>query len=626
MCGICGYIDYRNNVENKRSLISKMCELMTHRGPDEYGYFFRNNVALGHRRLSIIDLSTGSQPMSNETKTIWIVYNGEIYNFPEIKKNLMQKGFTFRTKSDTEVLLKGYEVYGIDILQHINGMFAFAIWDEQKNRLFVARDRLGKKPLYFYQDSNCFIFSSELKALIANPEVKRDVNLEAVDKYFSYGYIPAPFTIFSNIHKLRAGHYLMWEKEKIRVNQYWDVEYRTDNLYKNEDEYVEELIGILKSSIKRRLISDVPLGAFLSGGLDSSTVVGLMSQVASEKVKTFTIGFSERAYSEVDDARCVADKFDTDHHEYTVEANAIEILPKIVWHFDEPFADSSAVPTYYVSQIARQNVTVILSGDGGDELFAGYKRYMERDQFKSYKSIPRVIREKIIGSIARSLPFNAKGKNFLLAISQLEQKENRGFTELYPFIKHDLFTTDLTNEIGKFDLPEALIDYWNHKPESSLLSRMQYFDTKIYLPDDILVKVDRMSMAHSLETRAPLLDYHLVEFAAGIPPHLQMKDGKGKYILRKLAKKFLPQQILTKKKQGFAIPANEWFQKELFDYAYQLLTANRFKTRGYFNQKNIDLMLTEHKQGKRDYSNWIWSLIIFELWHQTFIDSDLKLL
>jgi asparagine synthase (glutamine-hydrolysing) len=624
MCGICGYIDYQNPIEDRRNLIYKMCDLMAHRGPDAHGYYFKDNVALGHRRLSIIDLLTGAQPMSNANKTVWIVYNGEIYNFPEIKRDLIQKGYSFRTRSDTEVLINGYQAYGIDLLGHLNGMFSFAIWDEKEKRLFAARDRLGKKPLYYYHDDKCFIFSSELKSLIINPEISRDINIEAADKYFSYGYIPAPLTIFKNIYKLRAAHYLLWKEKDIQTDKYWDVEYQPDDVTKSEDEYLEELMELLKLSIHRRLMSDVPLGAFLSGGIDSSTVVGLMSQVSSERVKTFTIGFSEHQYSEVDDAKSVADKFDTQHHEYTVSPNAIEVIPKIIWYFDEPFADSSAIPTYYVSQIARKHVTVILSGDGGDELFAGYKRYMEKNQYEIYKYIPRIIREYVVGSIARSLPISAKGRNFLLELSLLEKKQNFEIIELYPYIKADLFSNDLIDQLGKVDTPGSLIEYWGGFPQSCLLSKMQYFDTKIYLPDDILVKVDRMSMAHSLETRAPLLDYHLVEFAARIPAELQMKDGKGKYLLRKLAEKLLPQQVLTKRKQGFAIPAKEWFQNELWDMTSDLLTAHRFQERGYFNRQNILKILKDHKKGVRDYSNWLWCLLIFELWHQTYIDSDLR--
>jgi asparagine synthase (glutamine-hydrolysing) len=626
MCGICGFINNQQSVENEPTLLKKMCEVMIHRGPDEDGYYLKNNVALGHRRLSIIDLSSGSQPMSNDNKSIWIVFNGEIYNFPEIKKALVNKGFSFKTRSDTEVIIKAYEAYGIDLLQHLNGMYAFAIWDENKKRLMLARDRMGKKPLYYYVSKQQFIFASELKAILLHPEVRRDINIEAVDKYFSLGYVPSPLTIFSDISKLRPAHYLLYQDGRVNIEQYWDVQYGQNGNPRSEDDYIDELEEILQKAIKRRLISDVPLGAFLSGGLDSSAVVALMSKISNEPVKTFTIGFSEQTYSEVNDAKCVADKFHTDHQEFTVETNAIELLPKLIWHFDEPFADSSAVPTFYVSKMAREHVTVILSGDGGDELFAGYWRYIWQDKFNKFKKIPRYLREQLLGKFAQSLPFNAKGKNYLLEISQLEKKQNLELLQIYPYIKSDIYSHEFKTELKHFDHAESLIHYWENMPVSPQLSRMQYFDTKMYLPEDILVKVDRMSMANSLETRAPLLDYHLVEFAAKIPAELQMKDGKGKYIFRKMASRILPAQILTKKKQGFAIPANEWFKTDLYDYAYDLLSTDRFRNRGYFNQKNVELMLREHRRGRRDYSNWIWTLIIFELWYQTFLDANSRVI
>lgn len=624
MCGICGYIDYQNPIKSKKHIIHKMCDLLTHRGPDEFGYYFNENVGLGHRRLSIIDLAAGQQPMKNNRGDIWIVFNGEIYNFPELKEELITKGFVFKTNSDTEVIINGYDFYGVDILEKLNGMFVFALWDEKKKKLFAARDRLGKKPFYYYTGYDRFIFASELKSLLSDPEVPRDVNIEAVDKYFSLGYIPSPLTIIKNIYKLRPGHFLMWDNKLINTYQYWDVEYKDSKFCKTEEDYVNHLEELLAASVKRRLISDVPLGAFLSGGIDSSTVVGLMARASSEPVKTFTIGFEEQAYSEIEDARIVADSFKTDHHEYKVKSKAIDVLPKLVWHFDEPFADSSAVPTFYVSKIARENVTVILSGDGGDELFAGYRSYHKRNQYEVFKKIPRVLRENIIAPVARKLPINAKGKNFLLEISQLEKKENFEVIEIYPQIKQDLYTYDFKHRLEYGQDFDYLVNYWKNMPSRPRLSRMQYFDTKFYLPEDILVKVDRMSMANSLETRAPLLDYTVVEFAATIPPALQFKDGSGKYILRKMASRFLPQHVFTKKKQGFAIPMNEWFQTELKNYAYDTLTSSRFINRGYFKDKSIRFMLDEHTKGYRDYSMWIWSLLIFELWHQTYLDPDLR--
>ena len=624
MCGICGFIDYRNPINTRKELVYKMCDLLIHRGPDEFGYYFNENVGLGHRRLSIIDLSSGQQPMKNIRNDIWIVFNGEIYNFPELKEELLAKGFVFNTNSDTEVIINGYDCYGVNILNKLNGMFVFAIWDEKKKRLFAARDRLGKKPFYYYAGSDQFVFASELKSLLVVPDIARNINPEAIDKYFSFGYIPAPMTIIDNIYKLRPGHFLLWENETVSTHQYWDVEYKESQLCKTEDDYVDYLDELLAAAVKRRLISDVPLGAFLSGGIDSSTVVGMMARASSNPVKTFTIGFEEQIYSEIEDARIVANSFSTDHHEYKVKSNAIDILPKLVWHFDEPFADSSAVPTFYVSKIARENVTVILSGDGGDELFAGYRSYHKRNQYEAFKKLPRSFRNKLIGPIARKLPINAKGKYFLLELSQLEKSENFKIIEIYPQIKQDLYSTDFNHQLEEYDGFEALVDYWKNMPVSPKLSRMQYFDTKFYLPEDILVKVDRMSMANSLETRAPLLDYKVVEFAATIPAELQFKDGSGKYILRKMASRFLPGHVFTKPKQGFAIPMKEWFQNELKGYALDMLTSARFSNRGYFKDKNINFILNEHLKGHRDYSMWIWSLLIFELWHQTYLDMDLR--
>lgn len=624
MCGISGYISRSENLEQKRPILRKMSELMTHRGPDEDGFYLKKNVALGHRRLSIIDLSSGQQPMSNDDGSTRIVYNGEIYNFPEIKKELESKGIVFKTKSDTEVILKGYEVYGVDILDHLNGMFSFAIWDEKEKRLFAAKDRLGKKPFYYYYDDQRLIFGSELKAILVHLDVPREVNPEAVDKYLSYNYIPAPLTIFKNIHKLRPGHYLLWEDGKILARQYWDVHYHTDNVFRTEDQYIDHLYDLLNASVKRRLISDVPLGAFLSGGMDSSVIVGLMSLMSNQPVKTFTIGFEEQGYSEIDDARLIADHFKTDHLEFRVRSDAVDLLPKLVWHFDEPFADSSAIPTYYVSKIARENVTVILSGDGGDEMFAGYRRYINRDLYARYRKIPCLIREKLLGPVANLLPFQMPGRNLLLEISRQEKKENFEWFEIYPYIKNEMYSREFQKELLSVDAAGSVIHYWQNMPESPLLSRMQYTDTKVYLPEDILVKVDRMSMANSLETRAPLLDYEVAEFAARIPPEWHFKDGRAKYMLRKVAKKFLPEPIFQKKKQGFAIPASVWFRNELRDMTSDLLENPRFQSRGYFKAKNVSKILKEHQKGARDYSTWLWCLINFELWFQTYMDPDLR--
>ena len=423
---------------------------------------------------------------------------------------------------------------------------------------------------------------------------------------------------------MRPGHFLLWEGGETNVQQYWDVQYNIADKQLADEEYVDELHRLLRDSVNRRMISDVPLGAFLSGGIDSSIIVALMTEVSDNPVKTFSIGFEEKEYSELSDARLVADKFDTDHHEKIVNPDSIELLPDLVWHFCEPFGDSSAVPTYYVSKIAREKITVALSGDGGDELFAGYLRYADRNQYTSFKQIPRTIRERIIGPIANMLPIGSKGKFMLKEIGQLNQRERDEIVDIYPPIKENLFSAEFSQSLQDVAPAWSSFNYWQNKPNNSRLSAMQYLDTKVYLPEDIMTKVDRMAMANSLETRAPLLDYKVVEFAATIPPHMHMKDGKGKYILRKLASRFLPQQIISKKKQGFAIPRDQWFRGELNNYALEMFRSDRFRSRGYFNHKTIDLILNEHVKGKRDYSTWFWCLIVFELWHQLFIDSDTR--
>lgn len=630
MCGICGYIDYRSGIEGRRGILEAMNGLMSHRGPDGDGLHLEGNVGLGHRRLSIIDLSGGAQPMGNAEGTLQVVFNGEIYNYRELRKELSDKGFPFRTNSDTEVIIQGYAAYGDGVISRLEGMFAFALWDARKKRMLVARDRLGKKPLYYHAGKDRFLFASEMKSLLAEPAVPRVIDPQAVDQYFSYGYIPAPSTIFKDIAKLRPGHFLVWENERIRVASYWDVRYGSGGTggpggpARSEDDYADELQAILEESVRKRLISDVPLGAFLSGGLDSSVVVAMMAKIAGANVKTFTIGFEEQGFSEAGDARLVSDTFATEHHEFTVKADALSILPDLVWHFDEPFADSSAVPTYYVSKMAKSQVTVVLSGDGGDELFAGYKNYSKSNALERYRAIPRFVRERLFGAVGASLPLSAPGKFWLLEQSRLEWAEEFPLLELFPPIKAGLFSEDLMRRARASQTAESSLRYWSHAWELPRMSRMQYLDTKVYLGEDILMKVDKMSMAASLETRAPLLDRKLVEFAASVPPEMQMKDGSGKYLLRKVAARILPDAILKKKKQGFAIPQGQWFRKELRDFTRETLTSKRFAARGYFRQQSVEAILREHAKGRRDYSHWLWALVNFELWHQLYVDPDTR--
>ncbi|MBW8886696.1 MAG: asparagine synthase (glutamine-hydrolyzing) [Fibrobacteres bacterium] len=622
MCGITGYVLRSGSAESKRQVLEAMCGLISYRGPDGSGVLIQGQAALGHRRLSIIDLAGGAQPMATPDGSLTVVFNGEIYNFPELKRELIDKGHSFRTNSDTEVLLHGYAAYGTKLLAKLNGMFAFALWDDKRKVLFAARDRMGKKPFYYHATGERIIFASEMKSLLAEPEVPRRLDPEAIDDFFSFGYIPAPRTAFLDVQKLRPGHFLLWEDGKTRVEKYWDVRYAPDPDCKTENDYVDKLETLLQAAVKRRLISDVPLGAFLSGGLDSSVIVGLMARVSGEPVRTFTIGFEEKEFNELEDARVVSDAFGTLHREHIVRPDALSILPSLVWHFDEPFADSSAVPTYYVCQAARREVTVILSGDGGDELFAGYNAYLGRDRYDKYKAIPAPLRRMVCGTAGRLLPWNAPGRNLMRRLGHLEAFERGDIPELFPPIKEALYAREWGRKLTERD-PASVFAYWEGAPASGL-SRLQYLDTKVYLPEDILTKVDRMSMANSLETRAPLLDYTVVEFAASIPPALQIKDGKGKYILRKLAGRFLTPRVLAKKKQGFAIPREKWFQGALRDFARDILTSPRFRQRGFFRQDMVEMMLREHDRGSRDYSIWIWSLINFELWNQAFLDGDTR--
>jgi asparagine synthase (glutamine-hydrolysing) len=507
------------------------------------------------------------------------------------------------------------------LLGKLNGMFAFALWDDRERRLFAARDRLGKKPLYFRNGPDRFAFASEMKSLLADPAVPRRPDPAALDDFFSFGYIPAPATALKDISKLRPGHFLIWQGGEVRVSRYWDVRYGPDPDCKREEDYVEKLEGLLAAAVKRRLLSDVPLGAFLSGGLDSSVVVGMMARVSGEPVRTFTIGFEENGFSEVEDAARVARAFGTRHQVDMVRSDALSVLPSLVWHFDEPFGDSSAVPTYFVSQAARRHVTVILSGDGGDELFAGYNAYGQAGRYARFKSIPRPLRRGLLGPAGRMLPWHAPGRNLLIRLAGLEAYERGDVAELFPPVKSALYEREWARGLGPRD-PAETFRYW--EGPAGGLSRLQYLDTKVYLPDDILTKVDRMSMANSLETRAPLLDYTLVEFAARIPPELQRKDGKGKYVLRQLAKRFLPREVLEKPKQGFAIPRESWFRGELRDYARDILTSQAFRARGIFRPGRVERLLEEHARGSRDYSMWIWCMINFELWNRAFMDAGTR--
>ena len=627
MCGICGKINFDSKPPDEQAL-RKMAAVLSHRGPDDGGFYIKNNVGLGHRRLKIIDLSDAAhQPMANEDGSIWIVCNGEIYNFQDLREALEEKGHIFRSKSDTEVIIHLYEEKGVDCAKELRGMFAFAIFDENKKRLFLARDRIGKKPLYYAVNNEALIFASEIKSILQDPSISRGINLNSLDLYLTYQCVPTPRTIFSGIEKLPPAHTLVLEDGKIQIQRYWQISYQNRHKLK-EEEYCQRILDIFSEACKIRMTSDVPLGAFLSGGIDSSAVVAMMSKFSSKPVKTFSIGFKEESFNELEYARKVAKLFHTEHHEYMVKPDALEVLPKLIWHFDEPFADSSAIPTYYISKITRQEVTVALNGDGGDESFAGYERYPAVKIADIYGFLPGFIRSSI-AYLSQGLPESTQKKDFLKRFKRFVKagclsREKRYAYWMSAFDseqKRSLYSQDFKNRLGKIDSGEYITDAYRQLDTGDFIAKTLFVDVSTYLPNDLLVKADIASMANSLEARSPFLDHKLMEFAASLPSDLKLKGLTTKYILKKALKGILPQEILQRSKSGFGVPVGNWFRNELKDYARDILLSLKSLKRGYFQEDAVKRLLDEHILGKTDHGQRIWSLINLELWHQVFIDN-----
>jgi asparagine synthase (glutamine-hydrolysing) len=630
-----------------------MCKVLSHRGPDDEGMIFikggqavelkkpsglrlRQNdfeVGLGHRRLSIIDLSSAAhQPMCNENGTTWIVFNGEIYNFQEIRENLRKKGHQFKSKSDTEVILHAYEEWGVECLSRFRGMFAFAIWDSQMKRLFLARDRLGKKPLVYFHKNGHFAFASEIKALLQLPNIEKKVNDIAIHDYLTYQYVPSPDTIFEGIQKLPPAHYLLYDRDgSLKIERYWKLNFdgnlRTDSDIKEmEDRIRTELV----ESVKLRLISDVPLGAFLSGGVDSSLIVGIMAKLSGRPVKTFSIGFEEKEFDELSYARIVSDHFGTEHHEFIVEPNAIEILPKLVWHYNEPFADSSAIPTYYVAKMTKDYVKVVLTGDAGDENFAGYPRYLRSKWLIFFLKLPKILRRDLLPPFLKMIAqFHWREKTFnrLAAyIESISSNQARNYAEQVKIFnageKGSLYSPEFMEAMGSIDSFEYLLSKFEEAETEDLIEQLLYLDINTYLPEDLLVKMDIATMANSLEARVPFLDHHFMEFIATIPPRLKLKGTVTKYILKEAFSDFLPQPILTREKMGFGVPVSRWFRDELRDYVYEILLEPRTLNRGYFKREGVERLLKDHIELRYDHSSRIWALLFLEVWFRVFIDED----
>ncbi|HEY0427337.1 MAG TPA: asparagine synthase (glutamine-hydrolyzing) [Pyrinomonadaceae bacterium] len=627
MCGIAGFISKEKDapVGERQILLDKMCKIIEHRGPDEQGLAIEGRAALGMRRLSIIDLKTGQQPIYTEDGDSLIVFNGEIYNYQELKKELEARGHRFKTNSDTETILLAYREFGANCLQYLRGMFAFAIWNKKDETLFIARDRVGKKPLFYaVSEKGNFVFGSELKVLLAHGEIKKEVDYAALDAFLTFGYVPEEFCIFKNVNKLAPGHFLIYKKGEIRTEKYWDFRYEKPLEVKSEDEYAERLRALIKESVKIRLISEVPLGAFLSGGVDSSTIVGMMTELSEKPVKTFSIGFNEDTFDELKYARIAAKHFRTEHHEFVVTPDLIEIVDELAWHFDEPFADPSALPTFMVSKMARDFVTVVLSGDGGDELFAGYTRYVTDKKRSGLANLPAGIRQNLLKPLSASLPHGAKGKNYLYNISlDAVDRYIDSVSHFGKLGKKSLYSKSfLANRNGNFGQSEALFRRIAESVSTgNKLDSLLYLDSKTYLPSDILTKVDRMSMAASLEARVPLLDHKLIEFVTQIPTELKLKGLETKYIFRKAVRGLVPEQILDRPKQGFGVPLNEWINLQLRDRIRETLSEKRALERGYFDAKYIKILLGEHASKRRDHSYSLWILYMLELWHRQFLDK-----
>jgi asparagine synthase (glutamine-hydrolysing) len=627
MCGIAGFISKDKNAPKpeREMLLDKMCRVIEYRGPDEQGLAVEGRAALGMRRLSIIDLKTGQQPIYNEDGSLFIVFNGEIYNYRELKKELESLGHRFKTNSDTETILRAYEEFGTACLEKLRGMFAFAIWSEKDESLFIARDRVGKKPLFYaVTEKGNFVFGSELKVLLAHGEISKEIDYSALDAYLTFGYVPEEFCIFKDVRKLAPGHFLIFKDGKVRTEKYWDFNYGKIENLKTEDEYAEKLRELIRESVEIRLISEVPLGAFLSGGIDSSTIVGMMSQVSEKPVKTFSIGFNEDTFDELKYARIAAKHFNTEHHEFIVTPDLVEIVDELAWHFDEPFADPSALPTFMVSKMARDFVTVVLSGDGGDELFAGYTRYVTDKKRSGLEKLPLGLRKNLLKPLSASLPHGAKGKNYLYNIS-LESIDRYidSVSHFGKLGKKSLYAKAfLANQNGNFGRSEEVFRRIAESVSTgNATDNLLYLDSKTYLPGDILTKVDRMSMASSLEARVPLLDHKLIEFVTQIPTDLKLKGLETKYIFRKAVRSIVPDAILNRPKQGFGVPINEWINLQLRDRIHETLSERKTLERGYFDAKYIKVLLDEHAAKRRDHSYSLWILYMLELWHRQFLDK-----
>ena len=626
MCGIVGLV--RNDGKPiDEGLLARMNEAIRHRGPDEDGFYVNGSVGLAMRRLAIIDLKSGQQPIHNRDRTAWIVFNGEIYNYLELREKLEKLGHTFYTNSDTEAIVHAYDQYGSDCPKHLRGMFAFAIWDERTQELFLARDRVGKKPLLYAEVNGQLVFGSEFSAILLHPDVSKEIRPEAIDCYLSFMCVPAPLTAYRAIKKLEPGHSLRWRKGEVKTERYWQPDF-SKKLDIGEEEAGERAIEILRDAVKVRLMSEVPLGAFLSGGIDSSAVVALMSQESSEKVKTFSIGFEEQDFSELQHAKRIAEHVGADHHEFIVRPDAVEILPMLVEHYGEPYADSSAVPTYYVARETRRHVTVALNGDGGDESFAGYERYIAMGLTEKYRKVPAFFRESLIKEAVNRIPTSPIRKSTVNSAKRLlevvsKPRVNRYMHWMSVFnegLKEPLYSDAFRQQTDRA-FAASFLDTWFKKANGNgPVDTLLLTDLMTYLPNDLLVKVDIATMAVSLEARSPFLDHHVIEFAASLPERLKLRRLTTKYLLKKVLRRLLPAENLDRRKMGFGVPIGHWFRGKMQPFLREVVLSDKALRRGLFKPEVVKQLVEQHTRSERDYSHQLWTLLMLELWFLRFID------
>ena len=631
MCGICGIVYKDSDRRVSPAEVGAMAATLYHRGPDDGGVWTEGPVGLGFRRLAIIDLSpAGHQPMSNEDGRVWIAFNGEIYNFQELRDELIGKGHTFRSRTDTETIVHLWEEEGERCVERLRGMFAFALWDGRTRSLFLARDRMGKKPLFYADLPDRFLFGSEPKALLESPGYRAEADVQGLHHYLAFQSVPAPWSAFRGMRKLPPAHTLLYRDGRVQLRRYWKLRYGRKRDVRGEravQAVQEELIERLKECVRLRLMSDVPLGAFLSGGIDSSLVVALMAGLSSQAVKTFSIGFTHEEYDELPYARMVARRYETDHHEFVVTPDAQAIFPELVWHYNEPFADSSAIPTYYVSKLAREHVTVVLTGDGGDESFAGYPRY----QFPA----PAAARSSLV-LLARLLRRRQTLSDFgdlrdprgtfarLRSLTPQRLLYYFRITHFHEGYQSKLYTRAFRESLGRVRTVDWALQYLRASDAPDDLDSFLDLDLQLYLPDTLMTKTDIASMAHSLEARAPMLDHHFLEFAASLPSSLKLKDGvDGKHILKTAAAPYLPAEVIHRKKMGFGVPIDHWFRHELRDMVHDTLLGTRARQRGYFEPGYVEHILRRHESGGESWQYVIWNLLMLELWHLMFIDRTL---